>query len=331
MNVFGRIYKRAKRSTKTIALPEGDDIRVVQAALRAHQANLAKIVLLGKKEAIFKKVKKKYSPLSKLEVIDPQTDHKRDEYINAYWQLRQHKGVIEEAARELLLKDYVFYAAMMLREGRIDGFAAGANHTTSDVVRAALHCLKRDERYKVASGAFLVEIKDKAFGKDGLFLFADCGIIPTPTADQLADIACTSADLWVRVTGYKPRVAMLSFSTKGSGSAISVKRIREAVGIAKKARPDLIIDGELQVDSAVVPAVAKIKSPGSILKGRANILIFPSLDAGNISYKLMQRLAGARVVGPIIQGLSKPCSDLSRGCGLREIIDAIVVTAVRAQ
>lgn len=331
MNIFDKIYQQAKGDPKRIVLPEGAEPRVVEACAYAAKEDLARIILLGKKDTLLKNAQKENLDLSKLEIIDPQEDESRDDYIKSYWNLRKHRGVTEQSARDLLLQNFVYYGAMMLRGGRVDGFVAGACHTTSDVARAALHCISRVPEHSTASSSFLVEVKDRQYGEDGLFLFADCGIVPLPEAKQLTDIAVTSAELWVKITGYKPRLAMLSFSSKGSSSSACVKKVKQATEMVKKRKLDLIIDGELQLDSAIVPAVAKIKVPHSLLAGRANILIFPNLSAGNIAYKLMQRLAQARVAGPIIQGLSSPCSDLSRGCSPQEIIDAIAVTVVRAQ
>jgi len=307
VNIFDKIYRQAKKDLKTIVLPESDDPRVIEAAQEVVREGLARVILLGKK------------------------NEKLDEYAESYYELRKHKGVTKKSARDLLSKDPVYYGVMMLYEGAVDGFVAGAIYTTSHVARAVLRCIKRDPKYVTASGGFLIEVKDNAFGEDGLFLFADCAIVPLPTSEQLADIALTSAESWTKITGYEPRVAMLSFSSRSSSSHPLLDKVKEATEMVKAKRADLIIDGELQADSAIVPSVARIKVPHSPLKGKANILIFPNLDAANIAYKLMQRLAGARVVGPIMQGVSKPCSDLSRGCSVREIVDAIAVTCVRAQ
>ncbi|MCQ9208247.1 MAG: phosphate acetyltransferase [Omnitrophica bacterium] len=331
MSIFEQIYKKAKTNPKRIVLPEGGDLRVIKAASEAVREKLARIILLGKADLILSKAKRNRLNIKKCEIIEPLRDKKLDEYIGRYRDLRKHRGVTLDQSRKLVSGDPVFFAAMMLRAGRVDSFVAGASHTTSDIARAALRCIKRDPVYSIASGAFLVELKDKRYGENGLFLFADCAIVPLPKPEQLADIAAASSEVWTKVTGYKPRLAMLSFSSKGSGCGPCVDKIREACEILKKLKPDLVIDGELQADSAVVPAVARIKVPNSPIKGRANILIFPNLDSGNIAYKLIQRLAQARVVGPVIQGLSKPCSDLSRGCSPKEIIDAIALTSVMAR
>ncbi len=331
MNIFDNIYRRARKNPKRIVLPEGDELRVIEAASEAARLNLARIILLGKSDVILNKARKNNLALEGIEIIDPKKDKKLKNYIKVYYELRKRGGITHQNAAALFRKNLVYFAAMMLWENRIDGFVAGACYKTSDVVRAAFRCIKKDPAYSVASGSFLVQIKDSGYGEKGLFLFADCAIVPLPNVQQLADIAITSAETWVKVTGFQPRVAMLSFSTKGSSSHPCLDKVRQACETVKKQRPDLIIDGELQVDSAVEPEVARIKAAQSPLSGRANILIFPNLEAGNIAYKLVQRLAHARVAGPLIQGLGRPCSDLSRGATPKEIVDAIAVTAVRAQ
>ena len=331
MNIFDKIYQRAKSNPKKIVLSEGDEPRVIEAASDAAKENLARIILLGKTGVIRKKAGKNNLDIGKVEIIDPEKDKKLIDYINAYLQLRRHRKVTYRQAEVLFKENLTYFAAMMLREERVDGFVAGACYKTSDVVRAAFRCIKKDPAHSVASGSFLVQTKDSSYGEKGLFLFADCAIVPLPKVQELADIAITSAETWVEVTGFQPRVAMLSFSTKGSSSHPCLDKVRQACEMVKKQRPDLIIDGELQVDSAIEPEIARIKAAQSPLSGRANILIFPNLEAGNIAYKLMQRLALARVAGPLIQGLSRPCSDLSRGVSPKEIVDTIAVTSVRAQ
>ncbi len=330
MNIFDKIYKQAKANPKKIVLAEGDDARIIDAAHEVIKSGLAKIVLLGKQERILAKIGARFDS-SKLEIIDPQKSDKLASYADDYYNLRKHRGETKESAHDLLLKDPVYYAAMMLRRNDADGFVAGAVYTTSHVARAVLRCIKKDPKYVTASGGFLMEVKDKNYGENGLFLFADCAIVPMPSEEQLADIALSSTEIWSKITGYTPRVAMLSFSSKSSSSHALLEKVKRATELVRKKRPELIIDGELQADSAIVPSVAKIKTPNSSLAGEANILIFPNLDSGNIAYKLLQRLAGARAVGPIMQGVSQPCSDLSRGCNCREIVDAIVVTCIRAQ
>lgn len=331
MSVFERIHRQAKKNPKRVVLPEIDDLRVIEAAAYAARENLAQVILLGESGKVRELFKENKLDIGNIEIIDPQDDPKLKEYAAIYWELKKDKEITADTAEKRLLQDSVYYAALMLREGRVDSFVAGACHTTSDVVRAALYCIERAPDHRTVSGSFLVEVQDTQYGENGLFLFADCGVVPLPKPMQLADIAITSAETWNKITGYQPRLALLSFSSKGSSASANVDKIREAYEIIRKEKPDLMVDGELQVDSAIVPSVAKIKVPGSPIQGKANILIFPNLDAGNIAYKLVQRLAGARVAGPILQGLTRPCSDLSRGATVQEIVDAIAVSTVRAQ
>jgi len=254
----------------------------------------------------------------------------KERYIEEYYQMYKIKGLDINMVREIF-DNPLYYAAMMTREGKVDGFVAGASHTTPDVARAAIRCLGVDERISIASSCFIMVVPGCPYGQDGTFVFADCGIIPEPNPRQLACISLSAAELTRKVLDFIPRIALLSYSTKGSAKGKSVEKIAEALGLLKEMAPNLLVDGELQVDAAIVPEVARIKYPGSVLAGEANVLIFPDLEAGNISYKLVQRLAGARAVGPLILGLNKPCSDLSRGCSVEDIVDCVAVTAIRAQ
>ncbi|NQT47035.1 MAG: phosphate acetyltransferase [Candidatus Omnitrophica bacterium] len=319
MNHLDKIRARARKSLRKIVLPEGDEPRVVEAAIRVKKEGIADPILLGA------------SGGSGLEMVDPRTSPHIDKMAAKFYELRKSKGISEEQAKDTLLRDRVYYAALMVRLGMADGFVAGAAHTTSNVARAAIHCMEIDRTARVVSSSFLIMLDDKSFGEDGLLVFADCGIVPDPSAKQMAGIAISSAGLLRSLLGVEPRVAMLSYSTKGSAKGDLVDKVREATELAKKKEKGLIIDGEMQVDSALIPDVAKIKCPKSPVGGKANVLIFPNLDSGNIAYKLIQRIAGARVVGPLLQGLKQPCSDLSRGCGVDEIVDAITATAARAQ
>jgi phosphate acetyltransferase len=331
MDIFNKIYQQAKTNSKRIVLPEGQDSRIIKAAAQAVKSRIARIILLGEPDAILKQAKKSKLDIKGIELVDPQTDRRLDEYAQSFYNLRKHKGITTVDARSQICGDSVYFGAMMLRQGHADGFVAGAVRTTSDVARAILRCIEKDSRFITASGSFLLQIKDKYYGEAGLFMFADCAIVPLPSKEQLRDIALNTTEVWAKVVGKRPRLALLSFSSRGSSKHTLLNKIKQTTEMLKRARPDLIIDGELQADSAIEPSVAKIKVPQSPLKGRANILIFPNLEAGNIAYKLMQRLAKARIVGPIIQGVTKPCSDLSRGCSDQEILDAIAVTSVRAQ
>ena len=309
MNTVQRIHLKAKKELKTIVLPEAEDKRVIQAAEIIIKEGLAKVLVLEKDK------------------VDPKL---KEKYIQQYYELRKIRGITLDDARKIF-QDPLFYAAMMTREGLVDGFVAGAAHTTADVVRSALHCLGVDEAIGTVSSSFIMEVPDCHYGDEGTFVYADCGIIPDPSPSQLAKIAVSAAQLAKKVLEITPRVALLSYSTKGSAKGELIDKVREALSIAREIQPDLLIDGELQADAAIVPEVADIKCADSPLKGSANVLIFPCLEAGNISYKLTQRLAKASAIGPLIVGLNKPCSDLSRGCGVDEIVNCVAVTAIRAQ
>ncbi len=325
------LRKKAKQQKKKIILPEGNDNRVIKAASFIASEGIADIYVLGSKDEMRKLAEQNSVSLDGVNLIDPSTDDKRGEVINAYFKLRERKGITPEEAEKTVMENSVFYAAVMTKMEIADGFVAGASHKTSDVARAALHCLKLDKSIGTVSSAFIMEMENCPFGENGLFAYGDCGIIPYPSTRQLVGIAIATSDLFHKLFGVEPRVAMLSYSTKGSAKGESVDSIREALTRIKQKRPDLIIDGELQLDAAIVPDVARRKCPDSDVGGRANVLIFPNLDAGNISYKLSQRLGNARAVGPLIQGLDKPCSDLSRGCSWEDVVDTTAVTAVRAQ
>jgi phosphate acetyltransferase len=309
MDIVKTIRERARKEIKTIILPEGDDPRVVEAAKIIKSEGIARLIVLSKQN------------------LEP---HKITEYSNLYFSLRQSKGIAQEEAVQTV-SDPLFYAAIMVREGLADGFVAGASHTTADVARASFQCLGLDKRFSVMSSTFIMVIPNCDYGTKGVLLFSDCGIIPDPSPRQLANIAVCTAELAKKLLDVTPKVAMLSYSTKGSASGRFVEKIKEATALAREIAPDLVIDGELQVDAAIIPAVAKIKDPSGLIAGEANVLIFPNLESGNISYKLVERLAKARAIGPILQGLNYPCSDLSRGCSAEDIVDCVAVTSIRAQ
>lgn len=309
MNIVSRIRQKAKTKLKNIALPEIEDARVKEAARIIEKEGIAKVLLFGR------------GSLEK---------SRQERYAAAYFELRKAKGITPDQARQTL-ENPLYYAAMMARLGDADGFVAGAAHTTPDVARAAIQCLGVNEKVNIASSCFMMHVPDCPYGEEGAFVFADCGIIPDPNPRQLASIAVANAELIERLLGITPRVALLSYSTKGSAKGKSIDKVLEALRIVKEIRPWLLIDGELQLDAAIIPEVAGIKDPNSILGGRANVLIFPCLEAGNIGYKLVQRLAKARAIGPLIVGLNKPCSDLSRGCSAEDIVDSAAATAIMAQ
>ncbi len=327
MSIFDTIREKASKNPKKIVLPESDDQRTLEALNYILDKRIARIILIGKEE-VRKTIKTKN--LKDLEIIGQEKYKDIDRMASEYYELRKAKGMTPEQAKEAVSKDCVTFAAMLVRQDIADGFVAGASHTTPDVVRAALRCLKIDRDIAVVSGAFLMEVPNSPYGEKGVFVFADCGVNPEPNARQLAGIAVLSAKLFKQLVGTTPRVAFLSYSSKGSAEGPLVDKVKEALTRAREMSPDILIDGEFQVDSALVPEVAKIKCPASDVAGRANVLIFPDLNSGNISYKLAQRLANARAVGPLLQGFTKPASDLSRGCDAEDIVDAVAVTAIRA-
>ena len=327
MRLIEEIRNKAKTLRKTIVLSESDDKRTIEALDYILDEAIANIILIAKEEA---RNGIKSKNLKNLELIDPEKYKDTDQMISEYYEMRKLKGMTPEEAKETIRKDYLTFGAMLVRRGTADGFVAGANHTTADTVRAALRCLKIDKTIGVVSGAFLMVVPDSPYGENGAFVFADCGVNPEPNARQLAGIAVSNADLFKKLTGKTPRVAFLSYSSKGSAEGPLVDKMREAVERAREASPGLLVDGEFQVDSALVPEVAAIKCPASEVAGKANVLIFPDLNSGNISYKMTQRLANARAVGPLLVGFLKPASDLSRGCDAEDIIDAVAITAIRA-
>ena len=330
-NQIENFRKIAKKNPKKIALPEGNEPRVLEAVSEITARRLAEIILIGNENDIRKKAKGNPVSLDEVEVIDPAGYARSEEMVNMFYDSRKHKGITREDAEKAVLGDPVYFGAMLVRLGIADGFVAGASHTTSDVARASLYCIGLDAEIGVMSSSFVMELENCPYGDRGLFIFADCGIVPNPDAGRLAGIALSSSRLYEDLFKKKPLVALLSYSTKGSAKGESVNKVTEALKIIKAKRPDLAVDGELQLDAAIIPEVAEIKAPASPIAGKANVLIFPNLDSGNIAYKLIQRLGNARVVGPLLQGVKHPASDLSRGCGVEEIIDAVVITAIRAQ
>lgn len=327
MSIINEIRLRAAKNPRKIVLPESDDPRTMTALEYILDKKIAKIILIGKEEL---RANVKSKNIQDLEIIDPLKYEHTAAIVNEYYELRKTKGMTLEEADRTVKEDWIVFGAMLVRRDAAYGFVAGANHTTADTVRAALRCLKIDKEIAVAAGAFLMEVPFSQYGEKGAFIFADCGVNPEPNARQLAGIGVLSARLFETLVGKAPRVAFLSYSSKGSAAGPLVDKTKEVIAKAKEIAPHLAIDGEFQVDSALVPEVARIKCPASDVAGRANVLIFPDLNSGNISYKLTQRLANARAVGPLLIGLTKPCSDLSRGCDVDDIIDAVAVTAVRS-
>lgn len=331
MSFIDRIKERAKQDVKTIVLPETDDRRTLIAAAKILQEGTAKLVMVGKEEKIMDGARWLEVDLSQVKVVDPENTEKLDEYVNLLYETRKEKGMTPEKARELLLSDYLMFGVMMVKAKDADGMVAGACHATADVLRPSLQILKTAPGVKLVSGFFILDVPDCEYGADGTFLFADCGLNQDPTAEELADIADSSAKSFTTLVGQKPIIAMLSHSSKGSAKHPLVDKVVEATRIAHEKYPHLTLDGELQPDAALVPAIAHSKAPGSEVDGKANVLIFPNLDCGNISYKLVQRLGKAEAYGPMLQGISRPVNDLSRGCSADDIVGVVALTAVQAQ
>jgi phosphate acetyltransferase len=315
MDVIDRIKEKARVKGKRVVLPEGTEERMIRAAKVILAEKLAQVTLLGDEDKIKSLAESHDLDLGQCEVVSPDTSHHLAEYAREYYELRKHKGMIPQQANQVM-KNPLFYAAMMVRKGEVDGSVAGSVNTTADVMRAA--------------SSFIMVLPEFSGQKDKVFLFSDCAVIPGPDPQQLASIAVSSARTMKDLTGEEPKVAMLSFSTKGSAEHELVDKVREATRIAKELKPDLIIDGELQADAAIVPGVARKKCPDSSIGGDANVLIFPDLNSGNIAYKLVQRMAKAQAIGPIIQGLAKPANDLSRGCSVDDIVSVVAIAMTMA-
>lgn len=326
MNIIEKMKDSVKNKGCVIVLPESDDIRTLKAAEIVTHEGFAKIILIGNKDDI----DKIYKIDCDVEVIDPKTYDKVDELINKFYELRKHKGITLEDAKNLITSDYLFFGNMLVKEGYADGLVAGAVHSSADVLRPALQIIKTKENIKTASSFFLMDVPNCEYGDNGVFIYSDCGMNQNPTSSQLADIAYTSAKTFESLVGDKPIVAFLSHSTYGSSKHPDVDKVVEAVNIAREKYPNILLDGELQFDAAVVPSVAEKKAPNSSVAGRANTLIFPDLDAANIAYKITERLAKANAYGPITQGLLKPVNDLSRGCNEHDIVGAIAITCMQA-
>ena len=324
-----KIYARARAANKTIVLPEGIDHRVVHAAGDISGHGIASPILLGKPDEVLKIAREHRVDLSDIEVIDPATSPKRQAYADMLYELRKSKGMTPEEAYRLA-GDTLYHGVLMVKAGDADGEVSGATHSTADTVRPALQVLRTAPGVSVVSSFFVMIVPGSHYGDAGLFLYADSGLIINPSAQELAEIAICTGRSMKTLFGVEPRIALLSFSTKGSAKDPLVDKVVEATKIAKERAPDMMIDGELQADAAIVPDIAKRKAPGSQVAGTANVLIFPDLQAGNIAYKLTERLAKAEAYGPILQGIAKPVNDLSRGCDSEDVVNVAAITAVQA-
>ena len=329
MSFIDSLKEAARNDRKKIVLPESMDQRTYEAAVKIVKEGIADIVIIGTPEEI-EKNGAGYD-LTGISFVDPFNDPNKQKYIDKFVELRAKKGVTAEMAQEQMEKDYMYYACLMCKCGDADGVVSGACHSTGNTIRPALQLLKTRPGIHSVSGFFLMEVPDCTLGENGLFVFADCAVNPQIDAEKMAEIAAVSAESFRSFVGAEPKVALLSFSTMGSAKSDDVTKVQEAVRIAKERYPEIALDGELQLDAALVESVGALKAPGSPVAGKANTLVFPSLEAGNIGYKLVQRLAKANAYGPVLQGLSMPVNDLSRGCYADDIVGVVAMTAVQAQ
>jgi len=331
MDLLSQIKANAKQLNKRIVLPESLEERTLKAANEILEQGLAQIILIGSKQELLLEAKKyNLNFIDKAEFINPSSDARINQYANLMVDLRAHKGMTKEKALKLLEENPLYLATLMIKAGDADGEVAGAKNSTGDVLRPAFQYVKTQEGISVVSGAFIMILKDKIYGEDGMLVFADCAVHPDPNADELAEIAVMTARTAQTIVGFKPQVAMLSFSTKGSAVHPMVDKVIEATQKAQEKAPEFLFEGELQADAAIVEAIGKSKAPNSKIAGKANVLVFPSLEAGNIAYKLVQRLAGAQAIGPILQGMAAPINDLSRGCSVDDIVNLVAITVNQA-
>jgi phosphate acetyltransferase len=330
MDLIQSIKDSAKKLNNRIVLPESTEERTLKAADELTKNKIAQVILLGNPDEIKRNAKElNLNNIENTTIIDPTNHEKKQTYIDLLLELRKHKGLTEEEASKLV-EDPLYLSTLMIKNGDADGEVAGAENATGDVLRPAFQIVKTKPGISVVSGAFIMTLKDNTYGENGQLIFADCAVHPNPTAEELAEIAVATADTTKAIAGFEPKVAMLSFSTKGSAKHEMVDKVVNATNIAKEKRPDLKIDGELQADAAIVDAIGKKKAPDSEIAGNANVLVFPTLETGNIAYKLVQRLAGAEATGPVLQGMAAPINDLSRGCSVDDIVNLVAITANQA-
>ena len=330
MSFIENIKQRAQENKKTIILPEAEDIRILEATETIKKEKFANVILVGNEERIKEKAKENNIDIEGIKIVNPETSEKYNEYVDLLVELRKNKGMTEEQAKKLVL-DPVYYGMLMVKSGEADGLVSGAAHSTSDTLRPALQILKTAPNTKLVSAFFLMVVPNCEYGENGVFVFSDCGLNQNPNSDELSEIAISSSKSFEQLVGKTPKVAMLSYSSYGSAKSELVDKVNEATKLVKEKAPELLVDGELQLDAAIIPEVAASKAKGSKVAGQANTLIFPDLNAGNIGYKLVQRLAKAEAYGPLCQGIAKPVNDLSRGCFSQDIVGVVAITAVQAQ
>ena len=330
MDFVSKMKELAKSDLKKIVLPEGNEERNLKAAAIIHSEKIAEVILVGNRDEIVANAEKFGADIEGITIEDPATSERTKGYAEGLYELRKKKGVTQSMAENIVL-DPMYFATMMVKNDDAHGMVSGAVHTTGDLLRPGLQIIKTAPGISVVSSFFIMLLKDKSFGEDGQMLFADCAVNPNPNADELAAIAVATAESAKKLMKFDPKVAMLSFSSYGSAKHELVTKVVEATKKAQEMRPDFMIDGELQLDAAIVEAVGKKKAASSPVAGKANVLVFPDLQAGNIGYKLVERLAGADAIGPICQGFAKPINDLSRGCSVEDIVNVVAITAVQAQ
>ncbi len=328
--IIDKLIEKAKNNKKTICLVETDDIRTLKAASKVIELDFANIILVGEPVNINKLCFKNNINIDGIKIINPKTSELTNELIDKFYEIRKSKGLTYEEAKNTILNDFLYFGCMLVYLDYADGLVAGATHSSSDVLRAALKTVKTAPDSKVVSSFFLMELDNKNLGSNGIFIYSDCGMIQNPTSDELVCIAYSSSKTFENLVGDIPKIAFLSHSTNGSSKCDDVSKVRDAVSKFKTEYPNIIADGELQLDAAIVPSVTKSKFPISAIQGDANILIFPDLDAGNIAYKITERMANAKAYGPITQGIRKPINDLSRGCNSDDIVGVIAITCNQA-